>query len=85
MTGFWKNVKKPEFLTLNPRIKIFLKYGTTLKWCPLLPSSIMQKIRNFQWPVSEKMSKNPNFWHLILLSPPINFFFEISAVSLSLL
>ena len=31
MTGFQENVQKPEFLTLNPRIKIFPKYGTTFK------------------------------------------------------
>ena len=34
MTGFRKNVQNPEFLTLNPlnpQIKIFYKYGTTLK------------------------------------------------------
>ena len=45
----------------------------------------MQKIRNFQGPVSEKMSKNPNFWQLIHLNPRIKIFFPISAVSLFLL
>ena len=60
--------KNPNFwhlILLNPRIKIFPKYGTALKWCPLLPCTIMQKIRNFEWPVSEKMSilgnSNPPF------------------------
>ena len=34
------------------------------------------KIRNFEWPVSKKMSKNPNFWHLILVNPGIKIFFS---------
>ena len=67
MTGFQENIQKPEFLTLNPQIKIFSKYGTALKWCPLLPSTIMQKIKNFLWLVSEKMSKNPEF---LTINPP---------------
>ena len=50
MNSFGANVQNPNFwhlIPLNPRIKIFPKYGTTFKWCPLLPSTIMQKIRNF--------------------------------------
>ena len=73
-----KNLNFWHLIPLNPRIKIFPKYGITFKWCPLLPSTIMQKIRNFRWPVSEKMSKNPNFWHLIPLNPRINIFFQNS-------
>ena len=48
MNSFRENLQEPEFLTitLNPGIKIFPKYGTTLKWNPLLSSTIMQKIRN---------------------------------------
>ena len=78
MTAFRENVKKtPNFrhlIPLNPQIKIFPKYGTIFKWCPLLPFTLMQKIRNFQWPISEKMSKNLNFWHLIPLNPRIKIF-----------
>ena len=36
----------------------------------------MQKIRKFQWTVSEKMSKMPNFWNLIPLNPQIKIFFK---------
>ena len=77
MTSFRENVKKPDLwhlILLNPQIKIIPKYATALKWCPPLPSTIMQKIRNFEWPVSENMSKNPNFWHLIRLNPQIKIF-----------
>ena len=77
MTGFQENFQTPNFghLTpLNPRIKIFLKHGSTLKWYALLSSTIMQKIRNIQWPVSEKVSKNLNFWHLIPLNLQIKIF-----------
>ena len=35
--------------------------------------------------VSEKMSKNPNFWRFIPLNPRINIFFKILSVSLSFL
>ena len=53
--------KTPSFwhlIPLNPRIKIFPNYGTTLKWYSLLPSTIIYKIRKFQWAVSEKIAKN---------------------------
>ena len=69
-----KNLNFWHLIPLNPRIKIFPQYKTTLKWCPQLPSTIMQKIRNFLWLVSEKMSKNLNFWHLIPLNPKIKIF-----------
>ena len=49
MTSFRKMSKNLNFwhlIPLNPQIKIFSKYGTTLKWNRLLPSTIMQKIRN---------------------------------------
>ena len=32
-----------------------------------MAATIMHKIRNFSWPVSDKMGKNPYFWHLIPL------------------
>ena len=57
------------FEIFNPRIKIFPKYCTSLKWCPLLPSTTMQKIRNIWWQVSKNISKNPSHWHLIPLNP----------------
>ena len=47
--------------------------------------AIMQKIRMFSWGVPEKMSQNPNFWHLIPLNPQIKIFFQIRVVSLLLL
>ena len=56
-----KNLNFWHLIPLNPRIKIFPQYKTTLKWCPQLPSTIMQKIRNFLWLVSKKRSKNRIF------------------------
>ena len=51
LTSLWKTIflwndkyYKKSFVIW---IKIFPKYDTTLKWCPLLPSTIMQKIRKF--------------------------------------
>ena len=40
-----------------------------LKWCTLLPSTIMQNIRNFWRPDSDKMSKMHNFFSKILVKP----------------
>ena len=45
----------------------------------------MQKIRNFEWPVLKKMSKNPNFRHLIHLNPQIKILFQNSGRSITLL
>ena len=39
-----KNPNAWYLITLNLQIKIFSKYGTILKWCTLLPSSLMQKL-----------------------------------------
>ena len=40
MSGFWENVQKPQFVTLNPRIKLFLKIPAVslllLYWSPTL-------------------------------------------------
>ena len=64
MGGFQENFQNPnlwDLIPLNPLIKIFPKYGSTLKWCPLLPSTIMQKIKNFflkGFSVNLKMHKN---------------------------
>ena len=46
---------------------------------------VMRKIRNFQWPFSWKLFKNPNFWYLIPLNPRSNIFFKIAAVSFFIL
>ena len=50
-----------------------------------MPSTITQKIRKFLWLVSEKMSKNSYFWHVIPLNPQIKIFFKNRAVSVFLL
>ena len=55
------------------------KYGTTLRWCVLLSSTIIQKIKKILMSSSEKVSKNPNFWHQIKI------FFKIPDLSLFLL
>ena len=54
------------FTPLNPQIKIYPANDIILKEYPALPSSIMQKIRNFdQW------AQNPDFWHSIPLNSQI--------------
>ena len=64
MRCFWENVQK-QILALDPPVKIFPEYDTSLK-CALLPSTIMQKTRNFKWPLLEEMSKK----QFLTLNPP---------------
>ena len=78
MTGFRENVQNPNFwhlILLNPRIKIFSKYKTTLKWCPLLPSTIMQKLETFNSHFWENVQKT----QFLTLNPQIKIFKENSS------
>ena len=52
MTGFRENVQKTQFLTLNPRIKIFLNSGRVTFFTLMMPN-FMQSFRKNQWAVSE--------------------------------
>ena len=76
---FRENVKKPNFLTLNPLLipgLFFLKPDTWPKCCTVLGPIIMQNIKKNHSSISEKMSKNPIFGHLIPCNPGLRFFFK---------
>ena len=76
----FQKVLNPYLSLINPRY-----FSQIWQHTQMMASATMQKTRNFQWPVLEKMSKNPNFWWLIPLNTWIKIFFKILAVSLSLL
>ena len=42
MTGFRDNIEKPEFLTLNPQIKIFFQNSGGVTFFTLLTPNVMQ-------------------------------------------
>ena len=54
-----------SFLTLNPYIKIYIRYGTIFKSFFLQPSTSIQKIRNIKRQIREKSTKYPLFQHIV--------------------
>ena len=84
-----RQCQKPHLFTLNTLLipeLFFLKPNRWPKWCTVLGPIIMQNIKKIYSGVSEKMSKNPNFWTLNpLLIPGIKNFFSILLANFEIL
>ena len=70
-----KNLNFWHLIPLDPQIKIFPEYGTALKWCPLLPSTIMQEIKNFTIVPGQNIQKA--YFDTLSLIPRLRIFFKI--------
>ena len=70
--------KTPNFEHLIPHnamIKIFPRYNNILIWCPLLPSTIMQEIKNFIIVPGQNIQKA--YFDTLSLIPGLRIFFKI--------
>ena len=77
INGFNKQCRTPLFFIPNTWIEIFPDMTVILKWCLLLPSTIMQKIRNFYDELFLRKCQK-SFFHLI---PWLRFFPNMKSYS----